>query len=308
MRCRSCQLNPSISFLVVLVCAVSCHGEPGSPGQVAGGPLTGSAYEEAEQLFHAGDYQQAVEYCDRTLDDLFPTRVYNRIQALAVRSCLRLNRREDALQRVETICKRDPESPYLSLVPLVWDDRLPSDERYVASAEDLRAASVVRQLAAASSLLPDSRYTARCVEILTGIRAERRLPLSVLAETQLWRVDMPTVEKVYLPTVRRWQKRAAALPESLRAGPQFLVGRALRMRHKPDQAALELLWLPLMQTDDPCLAAAALAESIRCLEETGRSASAQRLRRELQDRFGQTSAARRLAESDSNPSATGPSE
>ena len=80
------------------------------------------------------------------------------------------------------------------------------------------------------------------------------------------------------------------------------------MRRKPDQAALELLWLPLMRTDDFGLAAAALAESILCLEETGRSESARRLRRELQDRFGRTSAARRLAESDSNQPPTGPSE
>ena len=255
-------------------------------------------YAEAKRLFDQSMYEEALLRCDQTLEDIFPARVYTRIQAMATRCCLLLSRREDALRRIETIYQRDPESPHLSLTPLLWDDRLPARERFTAPAEDLFSESPTRRLAAASSLLQDSHHRETCVQILTEMRASRRLPMSILAETQLWRVQMRSTDSVHLPTVRRWQLRAASLPESLRAGPQFIIGRALQLRKKPDQAALELLWLPLMQTDDTHLAASGLAEAIICLEATGRIESALRLRRELQNRFGRTSAARRLTSSE----------
>jgi tetratricopeptide (TPR) repeat protein len=301
MRPLSIWFNAAVGILASLTSDSFCHGEHNNSFRLTGGRGTEHAYAEAERLFGQSEYEQALAICDQSLDDSFPPRIYNRIQAVAARSCVLLNRREEALRRVESIYKRDPASPFLSLVPLVWDDRLPINERYVASPADLQSESPTRQLAAASSLLLDSRHSERCVEILTDIRAERRLPMSILAETQLWRVQMPTTDTIYLPTVRRWQQRAGTLPESLRAGPQFLVGRALQLRHKPDQASLELLWLPMMRTDDPYLAAAALAESILCLEATGGSENARRLRRELQDRYGGTSGARRLTRPESDP-------
>ncbi|MCH2209807.1 MAG: hypothetical protein MK110_00775 [Fuerstiella sp.] len=266
-------------------------------------------YTENERLFEQEKYVQALGNCDRLLDKGIPSRVYNRIQATAIRCCLMLNRPEDAVRRVETIYERDPASPYLSLLPLVWDDRLPSHERYVASPGDLRSESILRQLSSASALLQDSRYTERCVEILKELRSNRHLPVGIIAETQLWRIQLTMTDSVHLPTVRRWQKRAAGLPESLRSGPQFIVGRAFQLRHKPDQAALELLWLPLMQNHDPNLAASGLAEAIVCLEATGRSASAGRLRRELLNRFPRTSAANHIKTFDSSsPSLLSPGE
>ena len=301
MRPLPIWFNTAFGLLASVACGSSCVGDTYNSSRSTGDLGAAHVYKEAERLFDESEYEQALALCDQTLDELFPARIYNRIQAVAARCCVRLNRREDALQRIEAIFKRDSASPYLSLVPLVWDDRLPVNERYLASPQDLQSKSPTRQLAAASSLLLDSQHTEYCVEILTKVRAERRLPMSILAETQLWRVQMPTTDTVYLPTVRRWQKRAATLPESLRAGPQFLVGRALQVRHKTDQASLELLWLPMMRTDDPYLAASALAESILCLEATGRRGAARRLRRELQDCYGSTSAARRLTSSDSNP-------
>ena len=293
------QLNSAVIMALTLTCGGVCCGQISDSIRPGDGLGFRDGYAEAKRLFDESMYEEALVICDQTLEDIFPARVYSRLQAVATRCCLLLNRREDALRRIETIYQRDPESPHLSLIPLLWDDRLPASERYTARAEDLLSESPTRRLAAASSLLQESQHSEKCVQILTEVRASRRLPMSILAEIQLWRVQMPATDSVPLPTVRRWQKRAASLPESLRAGPQFIVGRALQLRHKPDQAALELLWLPLMQTDDSCLAASGLAEAVVCLEATGRIESARRLRRELQDRFGRTSAARRLTSSDS---------
>jgi len=283
-----------IGPLLIAVCCQVSVAQDGGLLPVATGPGNASAYGDAQLLFEKEQYSRALVRCDQALEDAFSVRIFNRIQALAIRCCLRLNHLEEALSRVELIYRKDDASPYLSLLPLVWDDRLPEQERYVARSKDLESQSPPRQLAASSSLLQHVQYRKECVEVLTSVRASHRLPLNVLAETQLWRIDAVQTDSFHLRSVDRWKRRAAALPESLRAGPQFIVGRALQLRHKPNQAALELLWAPMMQQDDLFLAAAGLAEAVVCLESTGRRKSARRLRLELQQRFSQTSAARNL--------------
>lgn len=283
-----------IGPLLIAVCCQVSVGQDVGLLQLATGPGNASAYGDAQLLFEKEQYGRALLRCDQALEEVFSVRIFNRIQALAIRCCLRLNHFGEALSRVELIYRKDDASPYLSLLPLVWDDRLPEKERYVARSKDLESQSPPRQLAAASSLLQNTQYRKKCVEVLTSIRASHRLPLNVLAETQLWRIDAVQTDSFHLRSVYRWKQRADTLPESLRTGPQFIVGRALQLRHKPNQAALELLWVPMMQQDDLFLAAAGLAEAVVCLESTGRRKSARRLRLELQQRFSHTSSARNL--------------
>lgn len=280
-----------LSLLLPVICSVRGYGqdEPPLPG-------SGSAYRQAERLFAEAQYERALRVCSMAIDDVLPDRIYNRFQAMAARCCLQLNRRDEALRRVELIWQRDATSSYLSLVPLVWDDRVPNEERCASSADELKSSSPLRRLAAASSLLQEPQLTDQCLKVMTSIRAKRRPPLTILAQAQLWRVKASKPDETPLQIVQRWQKQAALLPRNLRAGPQYVVGRAFQLRYKQDRAVPELLWAPIMASDDPVLAASGLAEAVLCLESTGRSESARRLRRELQQRFGRTSAARRLTD------------
>lgn len=279
---------------LLLMCSAAGYGQEDRPLKPIESPGVGGAYRQAEQFFRDGQYERSLNVCSLAVEDQLSDRIFNRFQALAARCCLRLHRRDEALRRVELIWQRDPTSADLSLVPLVWDDRVPAAERCSVSSAELTSSSPLRRLAAASSLLQDPRYTEDCVRVLTEIRGKRQPPLTVLAEAQLWRVKAPQTDAIPLPVVVRWQKRAATFSQSLRAGAQFVVGRACQLRHKPDMAVPELLWAPLMAPDDPVLASCGLAEAVVCLEMTGRVESAGRLRRELQHRYGQLSAGRRL--------------
>lgn len=283
----------ALALVLVSACVSLCHGQDDtSPDRIG----DASAHATAKALYADGKYEQALQECDRAIDDSFPDRIYNRIQATAVRCCLALNRRKEALRRIEAIHRRDDTSPHLSLMPLVWDERLPADERYQASPEDLRAKSVVWRMAAASALLQDTQFRSDCKRVLDKVQTEEFPPLSQLAEAQVWRLEVSDVDSLPLAVVQRRQRRVSSWPTTLRAGPQFVIGRSLRQRHKPDQAVLELLWAPMMAPDDPFFAASSLAEAIGCLESAGRTVAARRLRVELQQRFGETSSARRLAE------------
>lgn len=59
------------------------------------------------------------------------------------------------------------------------------------------------------------------------------------------------------------------MPRSLRAGPQYLVGRGLLQRSEPAAAAAELLWLPMVYNDHEDLSARALVDAAGALEQTG---------------------------------------
>jgi TolA-binding protein len=89
----------------------------------------------------------------------------------------------------------------------------------------------------------------------------------------------------------QWQRRIDELPEELRAGPSYLLGRAYAMRHDYELAAATLLWLPLMDDHDFRLAARACLEAGAALEKIGQRAEARTLFQEVTDRFADTSSA-----------------
>ena len=269
-----------------------------APAQIIGvsGPRLSSGsslYAQAQDLFRRGQYEAALEQCDAAAAAAEVTGLKNRIRATAARCCLRLNRRAEVVRRLEEIERDDRASSWLALLPLVWNEKLPESERYVAAPTDLQAPSAVRRLAAASALLHETAYRDDCERILREFYLAGRLPFSMMAETQLWRLAADDAEAASLATVRRWQSRLAELPPTMRGGPTYLTGRALRIRHHSAEAVPLLLWLPLTEHDDRFLAAASLAESIRCLRDSGCLAEAGLLEKELAERFGETSAAQR---------------
>ena len=251
-------------------------------------------YAQAQRAFEQKDYELALRKCRQALQDEWPERFENRILATAARCCLMIHQHEGAIHYVERIHHNNPSSPYISLLPLVWDHRLPESERHAPGPGDLTSSSPVRQFAAASAFLLDEEYGNDSHRILSEFRASGLLPLTTIAETQLWRLRTNEIDSLPLGTVHNWSERLSRLPEATRGGPQFVVGRALHQHHRVDEAALHFLWLPMMEHDDSYLAASSLFEAIQCLEETGRRNEARLLRRELLDRFSDSSAARRL--------------
>ncbi len=262
-------------------------------------PADDMPYAQALQMVQASNYRGALSRCREALKEEWSTRMELEIKATAAVCCLRLNRRGETLEWVEEIYRVNSSSPYISLLPLVWDERLPASERPPVEPSDLLSDSVPRRFLAASALLHEAEHRESCVEILTGFRTSGLLPLNHLAETQLWRLKTFPDANISLATVERWRKRLGKLPEDLHPGPHFVVGRLLQNQRRLDAAALEFLWLPCMSCHDPWLAASGLSEAITCLIQSGRNESAERLNIELQERFAQTSAAQRALNSGS---------
>ena len=111
---------------------------------------------------------------------------------------------------------------------------------------------------------------------------------------QVWREDALGGNPGKLQTAQ-WQRRIDELPEDLRAGPNFLLGRAYAARHDYELAAATLLWLPLVDDHDHRLAARACLEAGLALDKIGQREEARTLYQEVADRFADTPFAQEAA-------------
>jgi len=176
------------------------------------------------------------------------------------------------------------------LLPLVWDARLPPEERVSAAPADLADQSQVRQLVAASALLDDERHQQAAMSALHRLKKATTVPLSEIAAVQLWRLNVLSHEKNFASVLEDRQRRVDAMSADARGAPQYVLARCFQQMHDTDRASIGFLWMPLMRPIDDALAAMSMSEAIRCLNASGRIEAAESLTAELQRRFPDASA------------------
>ena len=230
-------------------------------------------FERGLLQMHSGDHRAAQQSLKAALEHQQIPWVRREILAALAKNSVRLGQYRDAVAQVRLIFEDDSDTRHLPLLPLVWDERLPADQRLAAEASELESDSPVERLAAASALLDDARHRAAAVEVLEALKRHRSTPLSTLAEAQLWRLKLENSPS-QTADVKGWRRRISMLPKELRPGPQYLLGRMLQQLHDYDAASRAFLWMPLMTPDDPALTALSLANAIECLERAGRSEEA----------------------------------
>ena len=197
--------------------------------------------------------------------------------------CYRARREfAECLKAVEQILAEDPSSRHVLCLPLVWDERLPDNQKYVADVSQLRSKSLAEQFTAASALLSSEEHRRQATATIQKVRKEGDLTMSQLAELQLWRLRLIEPEKLAVLEVEEWQRRLKELDRKVRSPGEFLAGRALMQLHENDRAIVSLLWMPLMEPWDPPTTAASLTDALTLFDQSGRSAEGQRLIPELE--------------------------
>ena len=187
---------------------------------------------------------------------------------------------EGCLATVEKIVQDDPDTRHVVELPLVWDERLPAENRIQLAAADLKSPSEVRRLTAASALLHDSSQEAAAVVVLKDLEKSATGVLLELVRAQLWRLRLLHPNQLREAEVSSWSQTVKQLDRRTRSGPEFIIGRALLATHDYDNAATSLLWMPLLEPLDPPTTNASLQEAITALELSGRQSEADKLRRE----------------------------
>lgn len=189
----------------------------------------------------------------------------------------------------------DPDTPHFRLIPLVW-----GPQEVIASARAqaepwLSEESAVARLLAASILLEDATLGKPAEIVLRELASNADSRIKDLAQAQVWRLSL----RGKVPdrdSVHRWRQRVDELPASLRSGPSFLVGRAYALRREYEPAALAYLWTPLMDDQNPQLAARGLLEAGFSLRALGQPEPAALLWHEATTRFPGTPAAGAIPE------------
>jgi tetratricopeptide (TPR) repeat protein len=265
-----------------------------------------SAEHDAGLLLLAeGNWEKALTALDSAAQTEQRDWVQREVQASAAATLLALKRHTEVIERIEKIAESDPDTRHVGLLPLVWDERLPPEERFQSPPSDMKSPSLIRRLTAASSLLQNPRHETAAIGVLTELRKCEHPRIQELAEIQLWRLEILKPEELRKSDVRFRQLRTTDFDQQIRGAAEFVTGRALMQQFDFDAAALCLMWMPAMTPADRATAAASLNDAAVALTKSGQIAAAAQVRQELLSRFPETSTARRVAaaepESPSNP-------
>ncbi|HEV3022237.1 MAG TPA: tetratricopeptide repeat protein, partial [Pirellulales bacterium] len=213
--------------------------------------------------------------------------VRREIMAALVRAALRRGDFAAAGLRFQALVKSDPATRHFRLIPLVWGpEKITGEVRDEARAW-MAGATEPGRLIGASLLYTDRELGREARAVLKKLASSADPRIQLLAQTQAWREEVLEGNPGKLQTAQ-WQRRVDELPEDLRMGPNYLLGRAYAARHDYELAAAALLWLPLVDDHDHRLAARACLEAGVALDKIGQHDEARTLFQEVTERFSDT--------------------
>ncbi len=238
-------------------------------------------HSQADEQFAQGRFADALTMYRAALDAEPRRWVRREILAQAVRCYDALGRSAEAGTFFLLLVDDDPDTPHFDCIPLGWVPGRPDAALEQAARDWLNSDRPVAVLLGASHLLSTAlqpRASARLGELQST--ADPRV--ARLAEAQRWRVE--ALQST--PAQRaRWARAIEAIPEPLQAGPNFVLGQAQARAGEYEQAALSLLRVALVYPRQRPLAARAVLEAARALENTTHADRAARLYRELVDEY-----------------------
>jgi TolA-binding protein len=210
--------------------------------------------------------------------------VRREILALLLRCELRKGDYYAAAKYFETLIDSDPSTMHFRYIPLLWSNE-PAEPRLVESAQLwLQHQSEPMQLIGASVLLSQKQQVEAARVHLRLLMSSLDPRVYTLAEAQLWRTRL-SASDLDSSEVGRWMTRLEKIPAELRGGPYFVLGQSRLRLQEFDQAAMMLLWMPMVYADDYHLAARACYEAGDALARIGQTTEASTLLRELPQRF-----------------------
>ena len=184
----------------------------------------------------------------------------------------------------------DATKQNIAAIPLAWSTPRPTPSLERRARTWLDNKMPIVRLMGASWLLSVDRGQA--VATLERLTSDPDLLIAKMAEAQLWSTKIVTASE---GDIGKWTQMVAGMPEVLRGGPYFALGRALAYHKQPEQAALAFMRVPTLYPKDSQLVVEALLAAAAELEKLGRTEEASSLYRELVNDFQETPQAAQAA-------------
>lgn len=245
------------------------------------------AHTQGLKLLAEGQVDEAIRELETARKKELRTWVRREILAAIVRSGLRRGDYVLAGSRFLALVKSDPTTRHFRTIPLAWAPETISHDARDEARLWIQGPVEAGRLIGASLLYDDAESGPEARGVLKKLASSTDSRIRSLAQMQAWRAEVFGGNPGRLQTAQ-WQRRVDELPEDLRAGPAYLLGRAYAMRHDYELAAATLLWLPLIDDHDFRLAARACLEAAAALEKIGQHAEARTLLNEVTQRFADT--------------------
>ncbi|REJ69492.1 MAG: hypothetical protein DWQ31_04510 [Planctomycetota bacterium] len=236
------------------------------------------AQQSAEEAFAQGDFGDAYRYYRVVLRDRDERRdwVRSRVMADAIRCRIATGDYDDAGDLFARLAERGADLVYFEQIPLAWTAAATVKER-IAEKWLNRSEAATVQLLAASHLTRSSQRD-RALALLRDLAAHENRDLARLASARLWLTQLPTATESDLV---RWKATVEKLPERLRVGPYYVLGRGYALKKQYEQAALTLMRVPVQFPLHRDLGAESLLIVGSALAELGRADEAERVLREV---------------------------
>lgn len=241
-----------------------------------------------DEMLAGGEYDEAVKNYLTAYRDERRNWARREIMALCIRCYRELAQFERASAAFLSLLQLDPTTQHFDAIPLSWAPYQPplSFQQKAKAWLDSGQSSPARLLGASWLLSTGTRESA--IGALRQLATDSDARIALLAEAQLWRTQVAMAKP---QDIERWQRLIERMPDRLRAGPYFILGRALAGQKQSEQAALAFLRVPILYPEDGRLAAAALLSAARELERIGQAKEAAVLYHEVVRDHSQTSAA-----------------
>jgi len=249
------------------------------------------SHEDGRRLLADHRGREAAVALDQAFKDESRRWVRRDILALLIRCSLFEGDYRLAGTRFLLLVGNDPETRHYGLIPLAWRPGRVGPGLVSEAREWRSRGSDTASLLAASHLLNDSKWRPTARNDLKRLASSTDRRVRSLATALLWR---PSVEsgRVSPSELAGWNRQLRTMPEPLRGGPYYLIGRAHASRFEHEPAAAAFLRTSLVYDHDHHLAARATREAALALLECGRDRAAVTLIRDLQVRFPDSPAAR----------------
>ena len=238
------------------------------------------AYQTAQQQIAEGSFDKALSSLDQALKEDQREWVLREILAQRVSVAKLLGQSTLACQSFLLIAKNEPDHRHWSIAPLPWHAETADLQLEQVATDWLESEQPAEQLLGAAWLLNGTRQddAERKLKELTRSRTDA---IGQLASVQLWR--LPSVGSSQ--RIAQWQATLERLPQDVRPGPEYLLGRLLAQQKQYDLAAAMFMRVRILHAECYELNAMSLFEANRSLQAAGHPEEAQRVLLELKQAF-----------------------
>lgn len=234
------------------------------------------------EAYSAGDYTTALARLTEARQSERRAWMQRELTADIVRCHRAMGQTAYACSEFARLAGLDPLTPHLDCIPLAWRTSRPP----IGMEGDFRrwlahpASPAMQLLAAGYMQSGESRNMAgTALQSLSRHTDER---IASLAKAQQWRMKMVQAD---LDDADFWRSTVDDMPETLRAGPYYIVGKAYERNKAPRQAALAWMHVPILYPDQPAIAAECLAEAADAFETQGQAEHARRAWKEIVEQY-----------------------